>query len=194
MSVAFLWILGGEMDPKSVFDYLHDLCRAIDSGRRPQPFGLRRIVVPLAAPAVIGLALGGAGCGAHTSLRDDDAGPADEVCDNGHDDDADGLVDCDDPECASDESCSILPGCEPTLELCEDGIDNNGNGDTDCDDLCCDAFCFNRDCPGCMYGVPFEPADAESNCDDAFDEDCDGMTDCCDPDCAGDPSCSGSGG
>jgi hypothetical protein len=75
------------------------------------------------------------------------------------------------------------------VEYCEDEFDNNGNGDTDCADLCCDAFCFARDCPMCEYGIPFEPLDAEVTCNDALDEDCDGQTDCCDPDCGDDPMC-----
>ena len=149
------------------------------------------MVIPLAAPAVVGLALGAGGCGAHTTADGDDAGPSAEVCHNGLDDDDDGLIDCDDPDCVTDASC-LPPGCEPpTPELCEDGIDNDGNGSTDCDDQCCEAFCFSRDCPMCLYGVPWTPEPNETDCGDDFDSDCDGLIDCCDPDCDDAPECSG---
>lgn len=55
-----------------------------------------------------------------------------EICDDGVDNDGDGLTDCDDPDCDSDPSCAPV---EP--EICNDGIDNDGDGLTDCDDPDC---------------------------------------------------------
>ncbi len=61
-----------------------------------------------------------------------------EDCTNGIDDDRDGLVDCDDPDCSCDLSC-----VQPTETSCANGIDD------DCDGLvdCADPDCFtNPDC------------------------------------------------
>jgi hypothetical protein len=56
--------------------------------------------------------------------------PEGEICDNGVDDDEDGLVDCD------DESCSTDPACMETV--CNDGIDDDEDGLVDCDDPDCE--------------------------------------------------------
>jgi len=54
--------------------------------------------------------------------------PAVEVCDDGLDDDLDGLVDCEDSDCAASSLC---------MEDCDDGVDNDVDGLTDClDDDC----------------------------------------------------------
>lgn len=172
------------MNARNVLAFARQLCVDIDVGR-PLRYGMRRAMLGLAVPAALGL--GTAGCGTSTPIGD-----GEETCDNGVDDDGDGLVDCDDEACADDAGCLASgPGCEPRVEYCDDGVDNDGNSDTDCADLCCDALCFARDCPMCEYGVPFEPLPNEVDCGDGRDEDCDGQTDCCDPDCAGDPGCAG---
>ena len=64
-----------------------------------------------------------------------------EVCDDGTDNDADGLTDCDDDECAGDTACL------PVVELCSDGTDNEGDGFADCDDDDCweDPACYKVD-------------------------------------------------
>lgn len=55
-----------------------------------------------------------------------------EICDNGLDEDDDGLVDCADPSCFSDTAC--------TTELdCADTLDNDQDGDVDCADADCSA-------------------------------------------------------
>lgn len=54
-----------------------------------------------------------------------------EDCYNGLDDDGDGLIDCDDPDCAED------PYCLPPPENCANGIDDDGDGLIDCDDPDC---------------------------------------------------------
>ena len=60
-----------------------------------------------------------------------------EICDNGLDDDADGLLDCDDSDCAGDPACG---------ENCTNGIDDDLDGDTDCADADCAAN------PACLMG------------------------------------------
>ena len=52
-----------------------------------------------------------------------------ENCQNGVDDDGDGNIDCNDPECA------IILACIP--ENCSNQLDDNGNGSFDCDDDDC---------------------------------------------------------
>ena len=54
-------------------------------------------------------------------------------CNDGEDNDMDGWVDCDDPDCESSEFCTewVEDGD------CSDGIDNDGDGLVDCDDSDC---------------------------------------------------------
>jgi len=66
---------------------------------------------------------------------DDDTGPGvpdDEDCDDGIDNDGDGLVDCEDGDCA--EACSEAASCD-------DAADNDGDGWTDCQDEDCWGVC-----------------------------------------------------
>lgn len=72
-----------------------------------------------------------------------------EICNDGIDNDGDGLIDCADPDCAQDPAC--VKGCVPTgLEgkgrTCSDGIDNNCDGLIDCTDPKCakNKSCKNR--------------------------------------------------
>ncbi len=67
-----------------------------------------------------------------------------EVCDNFVDDDADGLADCFDPECAS--ACT-------GEEVCGNGLDDGGDWGADCVDPACanDWTCLDVDCQG-SYG------------------------------------------
>jgi FtsP/CotA-like multicopper oxidase with cupredoxin domain len=88
--------------------------------------------------------------------------PVEDICNDGIDDDNDGLIDGADPDCGG--------GCtptEPTEVTCNDGVDND-----------CDTFidCADSDCST-------EPT--EVTCDDGIDNDCDGLTDGNDPDCGG---------
>ena len=85
-----------------------------------------------------------------------DADAAFEDCDDGIDNDSDGFIDCDDPDCASD------PACEADDEICDDGLDNDGDGLIDCDDPDC---AFDPECGeivGCepggdvLCGLPVE--------------------------------------
>ncbi len=68
----------------------------------------------------------------------------------------------------NDKNAAINPGA---TEVC-DGVDNNCDGTTD---------------EGCGGGSP-------EICTDTIDNDLDGLTDCDDPDCSGDPACEAGGG
>lgn len=94
--------------------------------------------------------------------------PANEICNNGIDDDNDGDVDCDDANCANNAVCD-LP------EDCNNGDDDDNDGDVDCDDNDCaaDVFCQ-------------APAEV---CDNGDDDDNDGALDCNDQDCFEDAAC-----
>jgi len=89
-----------------------------------------------------------------------------EVCDDGADNDADGLIDCFDPDCAG------VPPCGAEAGQCGDGVDNDADGLTDC----CDDDCIGD--PGCLESDP-------TSCSDGIDNDCDGTVDCVDLDCSG---------
>ncbi len=86
-----------------------------------------------------------------------------EVCDDGLDNDYDGYADCRDSECADHPSCA---------EICDDDLDNDYDGYTDCQD---------SDCADDLNCVEI--------CVDGLDNDYDGYTDCQDSDCVEDPSC-----
>ena len=88
-------------------------------------------------------------------------GVAKEDCINGSDDDGDGLVDCEDPECATQPACS-------KTEDCTNGTDDNDDGLVDCDDPSCtyaDA-CFVESCS------TFYICLAEKGCDCEVGKDC----------------------
>lgn len=93
------------------------------------------------------------------------------LCGDEVDGDGDGMLDCDDPDCADRPPC--VEGS------CRNGVDEDGNGQTDCEDANCAGSSFCR----------------ETSCDDGEDNDSDGLRDCSDPDCAlrapcGEGSCS----
>ena len=73
------------------------------------------------------------------------------TCNDGQDNDCDGLLDCQDPDCdgqtcgsGSGKVCSGLACACPggSVEVCNDGTDNDCNGKADCDDTAC----ANQDC------------------------------------------------
>jgi hypothetical protein len=93
------------------------------------------------------------------------------TCNDGLDNDCDGLTDADDPDCQADctaimdrNLCRNTPGCEWM------GGKNNGT---------------------CQYAVACEPTEPgmEMTCNDGLDNDCDGMIDCADIDCDGASNC-----
>lgn len=132
--------------------------------------------------------------------------PSNGVCNDGKDNDCDGIVDCLDSSCAGDVSCltctdndndgysiegggcgavdcndndlAVSPGA---VENCSDNIDNDCDGLHDCSDADCngDAFCA----PTC---IPEASAEKGKKCRDGIDNDCDDVIDSDDPDCGGD--------
>jgi len=128
-----------------------------------------------------------------------------EICDDGADNDADGLIDCFDPDCAG------VPPCGAEAGQCDDGVDNDADGTTDCFDVDCigDPACFEGDAATCTDGVDNDAdgatdcADLDCSgiglcgpeiCDDGFDNDGDGLIDCFDvADCLGTPACPAAG-
>jgi hypothetical protein len=110
------------------------------------------------------------------------AGLPAEVCNNGRDDDADGLTDCADPDCNGDPRCMVcVPAPENTAVACSDGRDNDCDMQIDCADSDCSAI------PACCR--PTGPETGAAACMDGRDNDCDGLRDCADPDCAAQPLC-----
>ena len=87
------------------------------------------------------------------------------ACDDGIDNDGDGLVDMADPGCANGADTSE----QNSQAACDDGIDNDGDGLIDMAD------------PGCSS--PSDPSEqnALAACDDGIDNDGDGLIDMADP-------------
>ncbi|MBI2529862.1 MAG: PKD domain-containing protein [Candidatus Diapherotrites archaeon] len=83
-----------------------------------------------------------------------------EICNNAVDDDGDGLIDADDPEC---------------VEICADGLDNDADGKIDegCGEICWDAIDNDAD------GKIDEDCDSppKEKCSDSIDNDQDGLVD-----------------
>ena len=133
------------------------------------------------------------------------------ACDDGKDQDSDGLTDCDDPDCEDTAAC--LPGAGGSgpetgsggatdggagnIETsCTNRVDDDDDGDVDCDDSDCG---FHPDCgapptggapgTGGTSGVGGAigtggASSAEYDCSNGVDDDDDGDTDCDDSDCA----------
>jgi hypothetical protein len=173
------------MDGPSITTYLRRLCAALDSGKAMEPFPWRRLIGPLAAPAILSGALLAGGCPEPEPVEVYGAPPA-EVCGDGIDNDADGRVDCADDECAAVPPCVGLPPGHP--EICDDGGDNDGDGLTDCQDPLCAGHprCTVQPTPT-LYAAPPMPPEV---CGDGVDNDRNGLVDCLDAACAGRPVCS----
>ncbi len=83
-----------------------------------------------------------------------------EVCAGGMDEDCDGKIDCDDPDCERSPACRddcATPGacdCAPRETRCGDGIDEDCDGSTDCSDI---------DCQQCTPGA-FRWCDEPARC------------------------------
>ena len=84
--------------------------------------------------------------------------PFESICNNGIDDDGDGVVDCADGDCFTSNEC--------TIEICDNGIDDDGDGWIDCSDT----ECFNL-----SFCVEI--------CDNGIDDNGDGLIDDEDPQC-----------
>jgi Lamin Tail Domain len=94
---------------------------------------------------------------------------AETTCEDGMDNDYDGVIDCFDGDCFGIGPC----GTEDSTSFCGDSIDNDGDGTVDCADTDCD-------------GVdPCGTEDTTERCTDNLDNNNNGLTDCDDPDCFG---------
>jgi hypothetical protein len=133
---------------------------------------------------------------------------AETVCNDGRDNDCDGLIDCAETACAGQScgnfgrtcvgtncTCVVDGGTVQSSEtLCSDGRDNDCNGLTDCADTACGGLacatgriCRSGVCTCLLDGGV--PQLTETSCSDGVDNDCDGKVDCADSDCAGSSSC-----
>jgi hypothetical protein len=102
---------------------------------------------------------------------DIDTIPVEEtICNDSIDQDEDGLVDCEDPDCRLESHCNL-----PSGERCGNGTDDDGDGLIDCED------------PQCAESAGCQPTLEE--CSNGRDDDGDGRADCLDPDCDGSPDC-----
>ncbi len=61
------------------------------------------------------------------------------VCDDGQDNDGDGMIDCADADCFDAVNCQAGGSEERTDRACSDWVDNDGDGAVDCDDSDCQA-------------------------------------------------------
>ena len=107
----------------------------------------------------------------------------DGVCSDGRDNDEDGLIDCDDPDCVfgstqCGEDVPLIPNLEPEEGItCHDQIDNDDNGQFDCGDPACNAVLEN--CCSREF--------SDETCSDGLDNDGNGYVDCEDFGCRNDP-------
>ncbi len=138
---------------------------------------------------------------------------ADEVCTDGMDNNCDGKIDCGDSSCGN-KVCTLVTGangmcvagtckCPGTAEICGNGVDDDCDLKVDCGDTDCQAtssaagkkcddakglLCSAPDNTGaatCSV-CPGPEAGGEVTCNDGKDNDCDGLVDCADADCADD--------
>ena len=106
-----------------------------------------------------------------------------ERCDNGLDDDRDGLVDCEDPDCGGVARCPTCgDGVREGLESC-DGADLGG--------FDCAAFGYDAGVLTCTAGCRIDTSTCHraERCDNGEDDDRDGFVDCEDSECAGRAPC-----
>lgn len=91
------------------------------------------------------------------------------ICSNGRDDDGDGAIDMEDPDCRAGHrwEAGRAPSC-PRLARCADGVDDDADGLVDAED------------PDCVNGWER----AVPACSNLQDDDGDGRIDRADPDCA----------
>jgi hypothetical protein len=128
-------------------------------------------------------------CSAMPGLGKEEGPPDSFRCNDGLDNDCDGLIDLDDPDCQQPEIC--------------DGLDNDGDGMIDEDFPLLGQPCIVGNGPCAQEGVwicnadgsgvtcsatPLPPqpeGPAFCGCGDGIDNDCDGLIDLDDPDCGG---------
>ncbi len=101
-----------------------------------------------------------------------------EICDNGIDDDGDGMVDCEDGDCASfdrdgDGICDTEDAC-PDLNVAIGTPCDDNNPNTEGDIVTTDCNCI---------GTEITNEVGEEICNNGIDDDGDGLVDCNDEDC-----------
>ena len=112
--------------------------------------------------------------------------------------DGDGVnaVGCDDARCSDGGvECTTTPGVPSCCgDLVCEGVEDSSNCSLDCGapQVCGDGLCHSNEnsctCPA-DCGPPPSIEIVRSTCSDGLDNDCDGLTDCSDPDCVGDSAC-----
>ena len=101
---------------------------------------------------------------------------AGESCNDGDDNDCNGVADCVDPACVNVPDCGCIPS--PGGESCQNGVDDDCDTTVDCNDT----DCIGTPVCGCT-------ASEVGKCVNGFDDDCDGQIDCDDSNCFADPVC-----
>lgn len=130
----------------------------------------KNLTVALVGIVVLSLS----GCFFQEDLDADNTPEKETCCDDGMDNDQDGLFDCADPDCRQATACK-----SPSQEICDNGIDDDGDGMVDCADNSC------AEAEACAE----DPEDPKEICTNQKDDDGDGMVDCMDPDCRHLPHC-----
>jgi hypothetical protein len=176
----------------------HAICRATYRVEKRTPCtGIRFVHLQLATPGSPPVALNVTVFGQSKQARHlrhgrVGSGACPETCDDGADNDGDGLPDCADPDCANADVCGE--------EICADGIDNDADSRIDCldpscrDQLSCQEECtdgidndsnglVDGDDPDCFLPEPPGPRPPVETCDDGVDNDGDLRADCDDNDC-----------
>jgi len=147
------------------------------AGEKARGFGVvRKVQEILASMAAIAAIFALFACGARSGLRFEptDAGPLEETCSNGLDDDGDGLV---------DEACPCPAGL---TQVCYGGADGSeGVGICRAGVQACVETLGVLEWGECEREV----RPAREACIGGLDEDCDGTLDCDDADCARDEAC-----
>jgi hypothetical protein len=95
-----------------------------------------------------------------------------EICDNGKDDNCNGLADCNDPGCLGERAC-VKPG----VEVCNNTLDDDDDKLIDCAD------------PDCRNNIACRPTMGMEICDNGKDDNGDKLVDCSDAQCTMFPSC-----
>ncbi|MDF1561533.1 MAG: hypothetical protein P1V51_00740 [Deltaproteobacteria bacterium] len=92
--------------------------------------------------------------------------PGGEHCSNGLDEDCDGAIDCEDPDCNGAAACAV---CQDLgAEYCANGSDDDCDGLLDCDDPDCAA---DPSCAVCEDKLTCEANDSKGNCNGHLGDD-----------------------
>jgi len=117
-------------------------------------------------------------CGPPGGEDDDDDTPCQpqgaETCDNGRDDDCDGMYDCDDGDCVAAPACE---SCIPVAEVCDDELDNDCDAIADCDDADCEGHPACPDGCGAIATPTGELALPDGDCPEDESQPCEGFED-----------------